>query len=90
MRARFAYWLMLALVVAGGAGLRALAWRAHLADDWKPAIYRYTADGMPACANLAGHLPGAPLEAGHWLRLGLPQSRRLSARGCVLTEVVPL
>ncbi len=90
MRVRFVYWLMLALVMAGSAGLRALAWRAHSADDWKPAIYRYPADGMPACANLAGHPPSAPLEAGRWSRLRLPQARRLSPRGCVLTEVVPL
>lgn len=51
MRVRAVYWLMLALALGGSIGLRwAVVHRAP--DDWQPAVYRYPADGMPACADL--------------------------------------
>ncbi len=90
MQARPAYWLMLALAIIVSAGLRVLALRAQADNNWQPAIYRYPADGLPACADLAGHIPIAPLAAGHWSRMRLPQLQWRSPRGCVLNERVPM
>ncbi len=85
MRVRPAYWLMLALALGGSVALRVLAARA-MADDWQPAVYRYPADGMPACADLTGHVPPALRPAGRWSRAVLPEVRRWSPRGCLLRE----
>ncbi len=88
MRARPAYWLVLALAIGGSVALRALVARAA-ADDWQPAVYRYPADGLPACADLTGHAAPTLRPAGRWLRAGLPQALRWSPRGCVLREQTP-
>ncbi len=83
MGARPAYWLVLALVLGGSVGLRLLAMRSG-ADDWQPAVYRYPADGLPACADLTGHAVPALQPTGRWTRALLPPPRRWSPRGCLL------
>ena len=89
MRARPAYWLMLALALGGSIGLRMLVARPG-ADDWQPAVYRYPADGLPACADLTGHAAPALQPAGRWARAALPQPRRWSPRGCLLRGQTPV
>ena len=76
---------MLALALGSSFALRVLAARA-MADDWVPAVYRYPADGMPACTDLTGQAPVALQPAGRWSRATLPEVRHRSPRGCLLRE----
>lgn len=85
-RARFAYWLVLVLVSCGSFGLRVLAARAHAQDDWRPAVYRFPADGMPDCTDLTGRSRLALLAPQRWSRMTLPDAPRHSPQGCVLHE----
>ncbi len=77
---------MLALTIAGSGVMRTLALRAYTPDDWRPAVYRYPADGMPDCADLAGRVPVRPALRGHWSRMVLPDTPQRSPQGCLLRE----
>ncbi len=89
MRVRAVYWLMLALALGGSVGLRWAAAR-RVPDDWQPAVYRYPADGMPACADLTGHAAAVLRPAGRWSRVVLPATPQRSLRGCLLREPTPV
>ncbi len=83
MHARPVLWLMLALTVGGSVMLRVLAART-VDNHWQPAVYRYPADGMPACADLTGHAPAELQPSGRWTRAALPEAQWQSPRGCLL------
>ena len=85
-RVRLAYWLVLIIVSCGSFGLRVLAARAHALDDWRPAVYRFPADGMPDCADLTGRSGLAVLAPQRWSRMMLPDAPRHPPQGCVLHE----
>ena len=85
-RARFSYWLVLVMVCCGSMGLRVLAARAHVQDDWRPAVYRFPADGIPDCADLTGRNTLALLAPQRWSRMTLPAAPRHSPQGCMLHE----
>lgn len=75
----------LLLIAAVSLGLRAWVAQSNVDDDWQPAVYRYPANGLPACVNMTGR--AAPMEApGQWSRLALPVAPQRSGRGCLLRE----
>lgn len=86
MRARLVYRLILVMVIGGSGLMRTWISRAPVGEYWRPAIYRYPADGMPDCARLTGRMPVGPVPYGVWARIKLPDMPQQSPTACLLRQ----
>ena len=73
LRARGGFVVMFFIAAVGSVGMQTLAMLARGSGDeaWVQAVYRFRADAMPSCEQLAGRAHGTAEEGElAWARLG--------------------